>query len=222
MEDKKIIKAVNTIFFDFDGTIADTAPGIIETLRISLKKLGKAIPSDEEIKATIGLPLWKAFTILGNMTEEESAHAVDVYAGYFMDYEIPNIKLFAGVSETLERLRKKGILMAIVTSRDSSSLNVILENNGIADYFEACITINDGLKSKPAPDMAIALLNRMNAKADETLVVGDTTFDILMGNNANCHTCAVSYGNHSSMKLKEAAPEFIIDHFEDIIKILPL
>ena len=65
--------------------------------------------------------------------------------------------------------------------------------------------------------MVLALLDRMHLAADSTLVVGDTTFDIEMGNRAGCHTCAVSYGNHDIAMLQTAYPEFIIHRLGELL-----
>ena len=207
---------IKNILFDFDGTLADTVQGIVETLRESFVRLGRPVPKEEEMVATIGRPLWKAFQTLGNMTEEEAHQAVEVYAGLFMQYEIPNIRMFPGVTAMLEQLAERGIRMAIVTSRDRHSLDLILQNNNIDRYFETEVTVDDHLTPKPAPDMVLALLARMNIKADETLVVGDTTFDIEMGNRAGCGTCAVTWGNHSCELLQSARPDMIIDDLDSI------
>ena len=133
-----------------------------------------------------------------------------------MQYEIPNIRMFPGVLEMLEHLSQCGIRMAIVTSRDRLSLDLILQNNGIDKYFETEVTVDDHLTPKPAPDMVLALLERMEIRADETLVVGDTTFDIEMGNRAGCRTCAVTWGNHSRELLQSARPDMIIDDLDSI------
>ena len=111
---------------------------------------------------------------------------------------------------------ERGIRMAIVTSRDRHSLDLILQNNGIDKYFETEVTVDDHLTPKPAPDMMLALLERMEIQADETLVVGDTTFDIEMGNRAGCKTCAVTWGNHSCELLQSARPDMIIDDLDSI------
>ena len=205
---------IKNILFDFDGTLADTAQGIVETLRESFVRLGRPVPKEEEMVATIGRPLWKAFQTLGNMTEEEAHKAVEVYAGLFMQYEIPNIRMFPGVTAMLEQFAERGIRMAVVTSRDRHSLDLILQNNGIDRYFETEVTVDDHLTPKPAPDMVLTLLKRMEIQADETLVVGDTTFDIEMGNRAGCMTCAVTWGNHSRELLSSACPDLIIDDID--------
>ena len=207
---------IKNILFDFDGTLADTVQGIVETLRESFVRLGRPVPTEEEMVATIGRPLWKAFQTLGKMTDDEAFQAVEVYRELFMQYEIPNIRMFPGVTAMLEQFAERGIRMAIVTSRDRHSLDLILQNNGIDKFFETEVTVDDHLTPKPAPDMVLALLERMNIKATETLVVGDTTFDIEMGNRAGCKTCAVTWGNHSCELLQSARPDMIIDDLDSI------
>ena len=207
---------IKNILFDFDGTLADTAQGIVETLRESFVRLGRPVPKEEEMVATIGRPLWKAFQTLGKMTDDEAHRAVDIYGGLFMKYEIPNIRMFPGVAAMLEQLAERGIRMAIVTSRDRHSLDLILQNNGIDKYFETEVTVDDHLTPKPAPDMVLALLERMEIQADETLVVGDTTFDIEMGNRAGCRPCAVTWGNHSREVLASVCPDMIIDELDSL------
>ena len=66
--------------------------------------------------------------------------------------------------------------------------------------------------------MVLALLARMDIEATETLVVGDTTFDIEMGNRAGCKTCAVTWGNHSRELLATVCPDLIIDELEEILR----
>jgi len=207
------------ILFDFDGTLVDTAPGIVNTLRASLIRMNKPVPDDEVMKNTIGLPLWQAFKVLGCETEEEYTKAVEIYRQLFYEHELPYITIFEGVKETLAELKKRDVRMAIVTSRDCSSLNMITANNDIDQYFETRIGNRPDLRPKPAPDLVLALFEEMNIKAEDTLVVGDTTFDILMGNNAGCRTCAVTYGNHTKERLQEASPTFMIDNIADLLSL---
>lgn len=211
---------IKNILFDFDGTLADTAPGIVATLRKSFVQMGLPVPAEEAMVNTIGLPLWRAFQVLGNLSDEEAQRARAIYSKLFMEYEIPNIRLFPGIVDVLEQLAQRGIRMAIVTSRDKLSLDVILNNNDIAWYFETEVTFDDHLKSKPEPDMVVALLERMDIRAEETLVVGDTTFDIEMGNRAGCRTCAVTWGNHTSEMLQSVHPDRIIDRIDQFAGVM--
>ena len=205
------------ILFDFDGTLADTAPGIVLTMQETFRELGLTVPTPDAIRQTIGLPLEDAVQLFG----AESKAAVAVYQRLFPACELTHISIFPHVKETLDTLKAQGIRMAICTSRNVESLLSILEKHGIGGYFEAYITGSDRLPAKPAPDMVYAVCQHMEVACDETvLMVGDTTFDIEMGNAAHCTTCAVTYGNHTEQQLQAAHPTHTIHRFDDLINLL--
>jgi len=216
---QKSMSKVKAVLFDFDGTLFNTAPGILITIRETFKKMGYPVPEDDKIKATIGLPLVQVFRILGPFDEQKAVEGAATYRELFPIFEISNVFVFPGVKETLDKLSSLGIRMAICTSRDFSSLHRILVNHQMWSYFETAVTIDDGLKPKPAPDPVLALLSKMDLGKEDVLVVGDTTFDIGMGNNAGCKTCAVTYGNHSAAKLSEANPTYTIDDFGELLSL---
>lgn len=113
-------------------------------------------------------------------------------------------------------MHDSGIRLAIATSRGANSLGVILRNYGIYDIFDEMATSSDNYEPKPSPEMVLKLIERLGATAAGTLVVGDTTFDLLMGKRAGCRTCGVSYGNHDRTILASASPDFIVDSFPEI------
>lgn len=214
---------VKAILFDFDGTLADTAPGIVLTMQAAFREMGLPVPDDEAVRQTIGLPLAECVKVLGNLSDEKALEGADVYRKYFPTVELEYIKMFPGVAQTLKECASLGIRMAICTSRGHNSLERILTRNGLWECFETAVTSSDKLPPKPAPDMVLALLERMGLRADEAVVVGDTTFDILMGAGAGCRTIAVTYGNHSSEQLKTARPDFLASSFPEVKEIcIPL
>ncbi len=184
-------------------------------------RMGIEVPSQEQMKATIGLPLKLALQQLGAFNDEEAEKATETYRELFPTFEVEYIKVFEGVTDTLSFLHDKGIRMAIVTSRDRYSLELVAGKRGLMPLFETCVTGADGYRPKPAPDMVLALLDRMKIQASEAMVVGDTTFDIGMGNQALCPTIAVTYGNHSRERLASGNPTYIIDTFREIKEIIP-
>lgn len=204
------------IFFDFDGTLADTAPGIILTMKETFKEMKLPIPDDKAITQTIGLKLYDSIKMLGRLSDEKTSEAVEIYRRLFPTCELTHIQMFPGVEEGILNMVGKGLRLAICTSRGHDSLKRILSRNGLWECFETMVTASDNITPKPAPDMVLALLERMHLEPDEAVVVGDTTFDIEMGKSAGCSTVAVTYGNHSRSQLEAVRPTRIIDNFGEL------
>ena len=208
------------IFFDFDGTIADTVNGILATMTATFKELNLSVPPQDAMKSTIGMLLGDALQQLGNLDDAQRVLAVKTYQRLFREVELPNTRIFPGVSQTLQILKSRGVKMAIVTSRGIESLRLILTQNNILEYFDELVTRDNGFKPKPAPDMVNYLLQKMNLAPSDVLVVGDTTFDIDMGTAAGCKTCAVTYGNHSAERLATSKCDWMVGRFEEIAEVL--
>ena len=207
------------IFFDFDGTIADTVNGILATMTATFKELNLSVPQQDAMKSTIGMLLGDALQQLGNLDDSQRVIAVKTYQRLFREVELPNTRIFPGVSQTLQTLKSRGVKMAIVTSRGIESLRLILTQNNILEYFDELVTRDNGFKPKPAPEMVNYLLQKMHLAPSDVLVVGDTTFDIDMGTAAGCKTCAVTYGNHSAERLATSKCDWMVGRFEEIAEV---
>lgn len=211
---------IKAILFDFDGTLVNSAPGIVKTMEQVFTEMNVEVPTEEAMRATIGLPLRLALKELGHLDDKRADDATELYRALFPVYEVGYVTVFPDVTETLMSLKEKGIRMAVVTSRDTVSLKLIADRRELTPFFETYVTGADGFLPKPAPDMVLELLKRMKLKEDEVLVVGDTTFDIDMGNSAGCKTVAVTYGNHSCERLMDSNPTFVIDRFSKLADCL--
>ena len=154
--------------------------------------------------------------------DDETADLCDkTYRELFMQNNKPGIvKLFPHVRETIAELYAMGIIITVASSRGRDTLVSFLDEMGLMMYISKVVSSQDVEQAKPAPDMVLALLKRMNLKEDEVLVVGDTTFDIDMGNSAGCKTVAVTYGNHSQERLMTSHPTFVIEHFSKLANLL--
>ena len=130
--------------------------------------------------------------------------------------------MFPNVKETMERLYSMGIVMTIATSRGRESLLNFLEEMDIMRYISYTVCNGEVENAKPAPDMVVKTLEQLHFKAHEAMVVGDTSFDIIMGKKGGCITCGVTYGNGGQQELLDAGANHIINNFSDILKILRL
>lgn len=209
-------EGIKNIVFDFDGTIADTNKGIVKTVQAMLDIIGAPQTSPEDISKAIGLPLRESLRAGGHLPEELLDEAVRVYREQFDLIAYEHVRLFDGVREGLEGFFSEGITMGIATSRSQRSLKMLLKQFGLGEYFSCLATVESVTRHKPEPDTVLYVLDSLSLKASETLVVGDTTYDIIMGRGAGCRTCAVTYGNHDKAMLSTACPDLIVDSFLEI------
>ena len=215
--------AFRTIILDFDGTVADTRQSITETVIKTLQTLGVNAPDKSAIQDVIGLPLRDTFVKAAGITDEcLIAQAVKIYRELYSDICQKTIKLFPDVSETLERLYNNGVIIAIASSKGRNALVELLGFLNISHYITCVLGEQDVKNKKPAPDMIIQILTQTNTDVNNALVVGDTCYDILMGQNAGCCTCGVSYGNHSVEQLQTQGANYIIDNFSQLLEIMQI
>lgn len=207
----KILSGIRLVIFDFDGTLGDSQKLITDTMLATIEKLNLPKRSREECARTIGLPLKRCFTSIIPMTDEQAEECAKVYSDIFNVKNVPGaVKPFPGVIEMLQRLSSQGVAMSIASSRSHHSLALLVEDLGLSKYITYLIGADDVVNKKPAAEAVLATLAHFNVKAHETLVVGDTEFDILMGRNAGTHTCGVTYGNGSRESLEAVEAEWIV------------
>ena len=205
------------VILDFDGTLADTKPVIINTFHRTLDAMHLPQSTDEEIAATIGLPLLQAFPLLTPMSKEQSAECTACYRQIFEDVnrEI-GVPLFPHVADTLRRLHDAGLILTIATSRGYDSTCAFIESFGLSDIISFVIAAENVQHAKPDAEPVVKTLSHFSLPAADAVVIGDTHFDILMGRNAGCATIGVTYGNGSRDSLLQAGADAVVDDFSDI------
>lgn len=205
------------IILDFDGTIADTRPVILNTFHRTLDAMHLPQHTDDEIAATIGLPLLKAFPVLEPMDEEMAALCTATYRRIFEDVNAEiGVPMFPHVADTLRLLHDQGCTLSIATSRGYKSVVDFIKGFHLDDIITFVIAAEDVKHAKPDAEPVIKTLKHYSMKAEDAVVIGDTHFDILMGRNAGCTTIGVSYGNGSRESLIEAGADMVVDDFAEI------
>lgn len=212
---------IKNIIFDFDGTLADTSPVILATMKATMRELGVPIPDDSACLSTIGLRLCDVPERLFPERDISGSVYAEVYQQLFRKYNTPgSVRLFDGVEHTLNVLKSRGFHQAIASSRSRQSINEYLATFGIAKLFEKVIGANDVVNGKPAPDPVYAITEPLNWKTEETIVVGDASVDIIMGRRAGTQTCGVTYGNGTIRELTGAGAGFIMNKITDLPNII--
>ena len=215
--------AIKLVILDFDGTLADTQPLIIDSMQSTIRELQLPARSDAECRAMIGLPLKECFMHLLPIDDVVGDRCVEVYRRIF-DEKNHNgvVMLFSHVMETLHEMHERGLLLAICSSRGRPTLEGFVRSFHLESYVSMVVSANDVKYGKPHPEPVRLILQKLAVAADEAMVVGDASYDILMGCAAGCRTCGVTYGNQSAAELKAAGAELLIDDFAELTRILGL
>ena len=210
------------IMLDFDGTTACTVHAIYHAAKRMLNEYGYEVEKDIVYK-NFGLALpysFYCFAGVESFDEETSKNMIADYNRIYREEAEQLIELFDGVAETLDTLRKAGVKIVIASNNVHPVLERQLKNLGIRQYIDDILAVEDVENVKPAPDIALEVLRRCNIKAEEAIVVGDSTYDMDMGREAGCHLCGVSYGGHTPDMLREKGAKYIIDSFSELVKIV--
>ncbi len=209
------------VILDFDGTLADTQPIIIASIQATLKELHLPERTDAECKSIIGLPLAECFTTLCSVDDTTAEHCADVYRRVFDELNTDGtVRLFPHVLETLRTLHDRGLQLAICSSRGRPTLEGFVKTFRLEHYVSMVVSANDVEHHKPHPEPVQKILAALGIAPGEAVVVGDASYDILMGRAAGCCTVGVTYGNQSAADLRAAGADHLIDDFADLLTCL--
>ena len=215
------MNGIKLIILDFDGTLADTQPLILRSLQGTIAELGLPSRTDTECTSIIGLPLKECFVKLLNADDLLAERCCEVYRRLFDEYNHPGtVTLFPHVKKTLHELHRRGLQLAVCSSRARATLDRFVQSFGFGKMVQTVVSADDVPLGKPHPDPALRVLELTGCRPEESLMVGDASYDILMGRAAGCYTCGVTYGNQTAGQLSEAGADYLIDNFQELLPLL--
>lgn len=212
------------IFFDLDGTITESGPGIIASVRYSLEKMGYPSDDTETLKKFIGPPLKDSYMRFYGMTREQAEEAICCYREYYADKGIFENALYEGITDSLRRLKDAGKKLVIATSKPEKYAKMIAEHFGFAVYFdEICgATMDEKLVEKA--DIIAYAMDKLDLKPEnqqKILMVGDRKHDILGAKANGLKSMGVLFGYGDQAELEEAGADWIVSTPSEVaVKIL--
>lgn len=216
----KVNRKITTVLFDFDGTLMNTNDLIIDSWRHTYRVLEDKDIDEYEIIRTFGEPLIKSMEkAFPNIPLDD---CVNIYRSYHRNSFGDRITLFPGIKEMLGQLKDLGYKLAIVTSRAELTTNEALEKYEIQDYFDVVVTCDDTDKHKPDPEPVFIALKKLNSNADESLMIGDSMYDISCAKNAGVLSVLVGWALAvtEEEKIGPDGPDFLVETANDIVKLL--
>ena len=213
------------IVFDCDGTLVDSQQAIMRGMKTAWQAEGLKPPLLSDVLNIVGLPLLDAVSVLNPQGDlEQNTRLKNSYLDTFsdegVDAETEEV-LFSEVVETLKILNSGDTVMAIITGKGRHGLRKTMERQGLNVFFPITKTADCGA-GKPNPQVLLEAMEEAGADATNTVIIGDTTYDILMGKNAKIKSIGVSYGYHSVVDLKNAGANMIVDNFSELPKAIDM
>jgi phosphoglycolate phosphatase len=211
--------ALKLVIFDCDGTLVDSQHMILRAMRETYAGHGIEPPARETLLSVVGLSLPQMFAKLGNgATGFPVASLCDGYRASFqamraaqMDHLEP---LFPGAAEAVTALaRRRDVLLGIATGKSQRGVRAVLARHGLLDHFITIKTADDA-PSKPDPGMVLDAMREAGASPKDTVVVGDTVYDIAMARAAGAAAIGVARGYHPGTALGEAGAVAVLDRFD--------
>jgi pyrophosphatase PpaX len=207
------------VLFDLDGTLIDSGPMIVASMRHATSSvLGRDIP-DEVLSAAIGGP-----GLVAQMQALAPDRVDDLVAAY-REHNVPlhdELKAFWEVVEVLPRLRAEGRRLGVVTAKRRETVQLAFDRlPELEENFAVVITSDDTERHKPDPAPILAAVDRLGVPPGDAAYVGDSPYDIRAAKAAGVFAIAVAWGGiHSDEVLEREQPDAFVRHAEDLLAVL--
>lgn len=209
-----------SILFDFDGTLANTNGLVMGSWKHAFRVLRNIEQSEDVIKKTFGEPL--SVSMQKFFPEVPVEEAIEIYRSHQKDIFEEMIEPFPGMVELIKGLKARGYKVAITTSRLGNSTMVGLRKFGLDEVFDVIVTANDTTKHKPDPEPVLITLEKLGAKPEEALMIGDSMFDIKCAHNAGVKAVLVGWAEAVSEEDLNGPdrPDYFIETAEDLFDLV--
>jgi phosphoglycolate phosphatase len=212
---------VRLAVFDCDGTLVDGQANIVRAMDAAFALSGLTPPPHAATRAIVGLSLPQAMRVLRpeadhlRLTEDYKR----VYRQLREDGGLDDEPLFDGVAAAIDALAAAGWTLGVATGKSDRGLAHVLDRHGLADRF-ATLQTADRHPSKPDPTMLRAAMAEAGAGPAETVMIGDTSFDMAMARRAGVRAVGVAWGYHAPAELIEAGAEVVASHARELPDLL--
>ncbi|MGL4850856.1 MAG: pyrophosphatase PpaX [Clostridium sp.] len=210
---------IKAVLFDLDGTLIDTNELVYRGFNYIFNEKLNLNYDKKKIGENYGRPLEVSFSKV-SQNDEEMLELIKEYRSFVLEIHDDLCTAFIGAKELLEYLKKKNILIGIVTSKKGDVATRGLKVTGLLEYIDVLVSPECTNEHKPSGQPIEYALEKLGILKEEAMMVGDSPYDILSGKNARVKTCGVSYTEVDVESLKETKPDYYIEHLKEIENII--
>jgi phosphoglycolate phosphatase len=217
---------IKLLIFDLDGTLIDSRLDLIHSVNAMLQHLGRPELPGDRIASYIGdgAPTLVR-RALGDPSDEHLVNeALEHFLAYYRIHKLDHTHAYDGIQPMLAAIRSTNGFsrqMAVLTNKPVGPSRAIIDALGLAEFFTHVYGGNSFPTKKPDPQGAQTILQETKNRPDETLMVGDSSVDVITGRNAGLWTCGVTYG-FAPHTLREAPPDVSIDKPHELTELFAL
>ena len=209
---------IDTLLFDFDGTLFDTGPGVMGCVQYALEQMGAEALDEATLRKFVGPPLDESFMEFCGFSQERAREAVLRYRERYQPTGIWECEPYPGIPELLKKLREAGFLLSVATSKPTPSAMKILERYHMDSLFDfVCGSEFDGTRSKKS-EVVSAVLDHfgMTSQPELVLMIGDRKYDVLGAKEIGVECLGVRYGYSEPKELESAGAIAVVDSIQDL------
>lgn len=212
-----------TVVFDFDGTVADTAQGIFESVQYALQRLGLPAASEQTLRRFIGPPLPYSFQTFVGLSESDTEQAVRYYRENYGNEGKYKLYFYDGIPELLQSLRSAGVHTCLASAKPDLFIQQILDHFDARSWFDCAKGMSMNEQSADKSGVILSVMREVGA-ADKSrvLMVGDTRFDMRGAKEIGVDSLGVLYGYGSAEELADSGADYIVKAPREIGTIVGL
>ncbi len=215
------MKTYDLVLFDLDGTLVDSAPGIIHSVAYALKKMGVTEDPSLDLLCFVGPPLAESFQKFFGFSGVQAIEAIAYYREYYTACGMWESTLYPGIIELLIALKQAGLTCCLATSKPEKFAKQILAHYGLDPYFDLIGGASmDQSRSKKGDVIAYVLSSFPERKKDRTLMIGDRNQDIFGAKQMGIDSIGVLYGYGTETELTSAGATYLAPTPHNIKELL--
>jgi len=220
-------RRVRLLVFDLDGTLIDSRLDLIHSVNAMLRHIGRPELDGDIIASYVGdgAPALVRRALGDTDTDDEALFraAMEYFLGYYRVHKLDHTTVYEGIPEVLARLADSSNgaprQMAVLSNKPVNPSRLIVQDLGLGDFFVCIYGGNSFTTKKPDPLGVQTILQETGVAADEALMIGDSSVDVLTGRNAGLWTCGVTYG-FAPHSLEEVPPDVLIENPRELGELL--
>lgn len=207
--------------FDFDGTLVDSAPGIVDVMEQVVGEYELDAHILDQWRNLIGVPLPNQMEVIfPSHGPDFHLEVADRYRAIYDAQAVAICPLFPGLVNMLDRLNDCGIDITIATSKRRHLVEEVLQFHNLSGYFKLIVGAQDVTHHKPHPESVTYTMTKLSGKPEETVVIGDSIYDLDMARNAGVDAIGVTTGIHTRELLERCQPRHVVDGLDEVLPII--